>query len=151
MKQQSTAERVFHLHDVEADIEEAIRAAPPARDPVPVDYAQPRVRSPMPDYAVHREGVNEVGRLSAEAVVKEYEAAAKEIEAMGTELQDAAKRCEAMTAGVHAMVAEVKETASRFRDEAKTIFLRIEDCSLMTAEVRATCDALKLKIAGPSS
>ena len=40
----------------------------------------------MPDYVEHRNGVNEVGKLSAEAVVREYEAAVKEIEALGTEL-----------------------------------------------------------------
>lgn len=144
-----TAARLFNLRDVEIDISKALERAPPLRNYQPVDYAQPAIRTPMPDYAMHRDGVNEVGKLSAEAVVREYEAAAKQIEAMGAELQDAAKKCEDMTAGVHAMISEVKETAERFRDEGKRIFLQIEDCALMTAEVRATCDALKNKIAGP--
>lgn len=151
MQQQSTAARVFNLIDVEQDIAAALKDSPPLRAPQPVDYAPPAVRAPMPDYAVHRDGVNEIGKLSAEAAVKEYEAAAKEIEAMGTELMDAAKRCEIMTASVHEAIAEVKETAARYRDAGKAMFLQIEDCALMTAEVRATCDALKLKIAGPSS
>jgi hypothetical protein len=101
---------------------------------------------PLPDYVQHQEGINRVGKLTAEAVVREYEAAVKEIEAMGTELQDAAKRCEAMVSGVHAMIAEIKEIASRFRDEGKHYFLQIEACSLMTTEVRTTCEALKKKI-----
>jgi hypothetical protein len=101
---------------------------------------------PMPDYVEHKEGINPVGKLTAEAVVREYEAAVKEIEALGTELQDAAKKCEAMVAGVHAMVAEIKEIASRYRDEAKHYFLQIEACSMMTTEVRTTCEALKKKI-----
>jgi len=53
-----------------------------------------RPLSPMPDYVEHRNGVNEVGKLSAEAVVREYEAAVNEIEALGTELQEAANKCE---------------------------------------------------------
>ena len=39
--------------------------------------------APMPDYVEHQDGVTRVGALTAEAVVRDYEAAAKEIEAMG--------------------------------------------------------------------
>ena len=49
-----------------------------------------------------------VGSLSAEAVVREYEAAAKEMEAMGAELMEAARKCEAMTAEVHKTMAFVR-------------------------------------------
>ncbi|WP_249164237.1 hypothetical protein [Bradyrhizobium jicamae] len=103
--------------------------------------------SPMPDYVEHRNGVNEVGKLSAEAVVREYEAAVKEIEALGTELQLAAKKCETMVAGVHDMIAEIKEFAAGYRDQGKRFFLQIEAVSLMTSEVRDTCEVLKKKIA----
>ena len=40
----------------------------------------------MPDYVEHKEGVNQVGKLTAEVVVREYDAAVKEIEALGAEL-----------------------------------------------------------------
>jgi hypothetical protein len=40
-------------------------------------------------------------------------------------------------------------TAARYRAEAKRIFLQIENCTLMTAEVRKTCTELKEKIATP--
>jgi predicted nucleic acid-binding Zn-ribbon protein len=101
----------------------------------------------MPDYVEHREGVNQVGKLSAEAVVREYDAAVKEIEALGAELTEAAKKCEAMVAGVHATVSEIKELAANYREEGKRYFLQIEDCSLMTSEVRSVCETLKKKIA----
>lgn len=151
-RQLTTAQRAFNVIDLEQDIAAALQGSPPLREPVAQDYAPPEVRSPtipMPDYVQHREGVNEVGRLSAEAVAREYEAAAKEIEAMGAEMQKAAKECEAMTSGVHSMIAEIKATAQYYRDEGKKIFERIEACALMTSEVRATCDALKSKIATP--
>jgi len=48
----------------------------------------------MPDYVEHQEGVTRVGALTAEAVVRDYEAAAREIEAMGAELISAAQKCE---------------------------------------------------------
>lgn len=106
---------------------------------------------PMPDYVEHKEGVNQVGKLSAEAVVREYDAAVKEIEALGSELTDAAKKCEAMVAGVHAMVGEIKELAANYREEGKRYFLQIEDCSLLTSEVRSVCENLKKKIAAGSN
>ena len=105
----------------------------------------------MPDYVEHREGATEIGKLSAEAVVSEYEAAAKDIEGMGAELIDLVKQCEAMTRDAVAVTEEMKETAARYREEAKRIFLQIENCTLMTAEVRKTCTELTEKIAGPAT
>jgi hypothetical protein len=137
---------------IERDIGTVInnRRAPVIRPaPQPTDELLPQ--GPMPDYVVHRDGVNRVGKLSAEAVVREYDAAVKEIEALGAELADAAKRCEATVAGVHSMVAEIKELAAKYRDEGKRYFLQIEDCSLMTSEVRTVCETLKKKIASSGS
>jgi hypothetical protein len=105
----------------------------------------------MPDYVEHREGATEIGKLTAEAIVREYEAAAKDIEAMGAELIERVKQCEAMTRDALAVTQEMKETALRYREEAKRIFVQIEDCSLMTAEVRKTCTELKERIAAPAT
>jgi predicted nucleic acid-binding Zn-ribbon protein len=91
--------------------------------------------------------VNLAGKLSAEAIVREYDAAVKEIEALGAELTEAAKKCEETVAGVHSMVNEIKELAASYREEGKRYFLQIEECSLMTSEVRTVCEALKKKIA----
>ena len=135
--------------DVERHISDLIqvsnRAPPSIRIGPREDHPLPK--GPLPDYVEHKEGVNQVGKLSAEAVVREYEAAVKEIEALGTELSEAARRCETMVSGVHATVAEIKELAANYRDEGKRYFLQIEECSLMTAEVRTVCEALKKKIA----
>jgi L-rhamnose isomerase len=102
----------------------------------------------MPDYVEHREGVTRVGALTAEAVVRDYEAAAREIEAMGAELISAAQKCEAMTAEVHNAIAFMRETAASYREEAKKIFKRIEECSILTEVVRKTCETVKLKMIG---
>jgi len=112
------------------------------------------VREPavlIPDYVEHRDGATEIGKLTAEAIVREYEAAAKDIEAMGAELIERVKQCEAMTRDALAVTQEMKETARRYREEAKRVFVQIEDCSLMTAEVRKTCTELKERIATPAT
>jgi phosphoglycolate phosphatase-like HAD superfamily hydrolase len=136
------------LTDMEREIEAEVRNRPPAHEPRP--FAPPKVGSPaiaMPDYVEHRDGATEIGKLSAEGVVREYEAAAKEIEAMGVELTELVKQCETTTRDALAVTQELKETAERFREEAKRVFFQIESCSLVTAEVRKTCAELKEKIA----
>jgi hypothetical protein len=100
----------------------------------------------LPDYVEHQDGVPRVGALSAEAVVRDYEAAAREIESMGAELIDAAKKCEAMTAEVHNAIAFMRDTAAAYREEAKKIFNRIEACALFTEDVRKTCEEVKRKM-----
>jgi hypothetical protein len=109
---------------------------------------RPMQIGPMPDYVEHREGVSQVGSLSAEAVVREYEAAAKEMEAMGADLIGAAQRCEAMTAEVHRAIAFVQETATAYREDAKKMFTRIEECALLSEHVRKTCEEMRKRIAG---
>ena len=135
------------MTDMEREIEAEVRNRPPIHEPLPVNFASPRVGVlSMPDYVEHRDGTTEIGKLSAEAVVREYEAAAKDIEATGAELIERVKQCEAMTRDALFVTEEMKETAARYREEAKRIFLQIENCSLMTAEVRKTCTELQEKI-----
>jgi hypothetical protein len=100
----------------------------------------------LPDYVEHQQGVSRVGALSAEAVVRDYETAAREIESMGAELIDAAKKCEAMTAEVHSAIAYMRDTAAAYREEAKKIFKRIEDCALFTQDVRKTCEDVRRRM-----
>ena len=101
----------------------------------------------MPDYVEHRDGATEIGRLSAEGIVREYEVAAKDIEAMGAELVERVKHCDTMARDAFAVVKELKEIAARYREEAKRVFVEIESCSLVTAEVRDICTELREKIA----
>jgi hypothetical protein len=124
------------LHKLEMDVTAAL----------PSVSAESVQIAPMPDYVEHQEGVTHVGALTAEAVVRDYESAAKVIEAMGAELINVAKKCEAMTAEVHHAIAYMRDTATAYREDAKRIFKRIEDCSVLTEEVRKTCEAVKQKI-----
>jgi hypothetical protein len=139
--------------DLEREIEKEFRKLP-QHESQPTDFAPPSVRAPdlgMPDYVEHSDGATEIGKLSAEAVVREYEAAAKDIEALGDELTERAKQCEAMMREALVVTEELKETAARYRAEAKRVFLQIESCSLLTAEVRKICEEMKDRIATPAT
>ena len=147
---QSTKPPIFDAIDLEREIAEEFRKLPQDRESQPSDFAPPSVRAPdmaMPDYVEHRDGATEIGRLSAEAVVREYEAAAKDIEDLGVELVGHVKQCEAMSREALNVIDELKETAGRYREEAKRVFLHIENCSLVTAQVRRTCAEMREKIA----
>ena len=157
---QSTIERVSSVIDLESEIEAEFRNRPPVREPRPVTLALPTGREPaasmpdsasMPDYVEHREGATEIGKLTAEAIVREYESAAKEIEAMGAELIERVKQCEAMSRDVLRVTDELKETANRYREEAKRVFIEIESCSKMTSEVSKICGELRDRIVTPTA
>ena len=143
-----TARQAFDITELNGDVvrqlENDIASLTPSTADDPRSYAPPANRAmPLPEYVTHRDGVSEIGMLSAEAVVREYENAAKEIEAMGKET---AKRCVEITANVVNMLEDVRTTAAHFRKEAQRIFNDIESCSALTEEVRSTCGALKKKI-----
>src|SRR5215472_3406634 len=84
-----------------AKLEADVAAAIPARSLMPINGAPSVQSDPMPDYVEHQDGVSRVAALSAEAMVRNHESAAKEIEAMGAELINAAKKCEAITMQLH--------------------------------------------------
>jgi hypothetical protein len=137
------------LTDIQREIETELNR-PSIRGSNSDDFAPPTVAAPtlaMPDYVEHRDGATEIGKLSAEAVVREFEAAAKEIEAMGAELMERVKQCEAMTRDAFAVTKELTGVAARYREEAKRVFLQIENCSQVTAEVSRTCNELLEKLA----
>ena len=141
-----------HLNEIERAIAAEVRSRPPVNEPN--QGAAPTVSAPamaMPDYVEHSAGATEIGKLSAEAVVREYEIAAKEIEVMGTELMDLVKQCETATRNALGVTDELKETAGRYREEAKRVFQQIENCSQVTAEVHNICNDLREKIAARNS
>jgi hypothetical protein len=134
---------------IERDIDDLLQISNRARcsDRIFPNDDHPLPEAPIPDYVEHKEGINQVGKLSAEGLVREYDAAVKEIAALGAELTEAARKCEAMVSGGHSLVNEMKELASNYREEGRRYFLQIEERSLMTSEVRTVCEALKKKIA----
>jgi hypothetical protein len=145
----TTNGKTLELVDVEHDIAKVLTKSPPLRDHRPIDFAPPKVRTPsppMPPYVEQHTGIDQLGKLSAEAVIAQYEDAVKALEAMGTTLIDCVQRAEKMAAGCKDAIAYVQDTAQKYREEAKLIFDRIQQATVMTAEVRSVCDDMRKRI-----
>ncbi len=146
MKVQNAAARPFDVSQIEGDIREAVQYRPPHIQPIEPPPRAPTPTPAVPEYVSHREDVTEIGKLSAEAIIREYEVTAKEIEAMGEMVRDMVKRCEQLAASASSTLKEIAATASQYRKEGKRVFNEIESCSSATDEVRRLCESFRDKI-----
>lgn len=112
-----------------------------------VDYPSRTAAPPVPEYVSHRDDATEIGKLSAEAIIKEYEETAKEIEGIGEVVKDMVQRCEQLAGSASIMLKDIKATAERYRKEGKRMFQEIENCSSTTDEVRRLCESFRDKVA----
>ena len=142
----SSVVKPFDVSRLEDDVRElALQKSPP---PIhAVDYAPRTPAPPVPEYVSHRDDATEIGKLSAEAIVKEYEETAKEIEAIGEIVKDMVGRCEQLVTSASTMLKDIKSTAARYRKEGKRMFQEIETCSSTTDEVRRLCEGFRDRIA----
>jgi hypothetical protein len=115
----------------------------PANSEMP--YAPPAV-IPLPAYVQHSPETTPTGAACGEAIVKEYELAAQEIEALGAELKAAHARSEERQRALAAALADLTETAKAYREEAKRVFEQIEACATMANDVSKTCEEIRAKI-----
>jgi len=111
------------------------------------EYAPPpRQITPPPLPRVVEE---DIGQLSAAAVGEMYEAAAKSIEAMGTELISVVARTESMVAEFKITMDLLKQTADGYREQAKKVASMIDDANSMTLDVRKACEEMRTKLSAP--
>jgi signal transduction protein with GAF and PtsI domain len=146
MRTQSAVVKPFDASKLEDEVRQSVQQNRPyiqAQEHVPRVVLAP----PVPEYVTHREDVSEIGKLSAEAIVKEYEETAKEIEAMGDVVREMVKRCDQLSASASSMFKEIKLTAARYRKEGKRMFTEIETCSSAADEVRKLCEDFRDKLA----
>ena len=146
MRVQTGAVKQFDANRLEGEVREAVQQSSPhihALDLVPRTTVAP----PVPDYVSHRDDVSEIGKLSAEAIVKEYEETAKEIESIGDVVKDMVQRCEQLAASASTILKEIRSTAAHYRKEGKRMFQEIESCSSTTDEVRRLCQSFRDKVA----
>jgi len=144
MRPQNVALKPFDVTRLEDEVRDAAQQRPRIQA---VDYAPRTPPPPVPEYVAHRDDVSEIGKLSAEAIVKEYEETAREIEAMGGVVREMVQRCEQLATTASAMLKDIRSTAAGYRKEGKRIFNEIESCSSATDEVRRMCEAFRDKIA----
>jgi predicted nucleic acid-binding Zn-ribbon protein len=135
----------FDVSRLEEDVRDLAQQKPQHVEAV--DYAPRTSSPPVPEYVSHRDDATEIGKLSAEAIIKEYEETAKEIEAIGEFVKDMLQRCDQLATSTSTMLKDIKATAARYRKEGKRMFQEIEKCSSTTDEVRRLCESFRDKIA----
>src|SRR6185369_8346159 len=96
----------FGLVELEK-LEQDIVDASTSRNP-PMSEQNNEVLQPPP-YLQHAPEVSKIGRLSADAVASEYEAAAKAIEDMGKDLVEMQRKLESEIQTAHAALDEIKQ------------------------------------------
>lgn len=132
------------IDQITKDIEAGIKRAVPARRAVP----------PQPT-------VEDVGRLTGEALAMSYEAAAKQIEEMGRHLTEEIKGCEqsvldmvkeldGFKAATRQAVEQCELTARAYREEARHLSSHVQDRCAAADDVRKLCDQMIAKIRIPT-
>jgi hypothetical protein len=130
-------------------VQSELRRVPRQRQVVVPHPAAARI----PNYVEHNEAVDEVGRLSSEALVMTYEASAKRIEAMGTGLLEAMSECRKSAAQLVKELERVEEeteqavkqclaAAEVYRSQAKELFENIQNRAILAAKVRETASIM---------
>ena len=99
--------------------------------------------------ALNRQPVQEqdIGRLSAEAVLAQYEAAAKSVEGMGDEIKDRIKRLEAALVEADQDLKLVAEAAAAIREKGRLVYVQIEEASGVSEKIRNACADFRKKVA----
>jgi hypothetical protein len=121
----------------------------PGVTPLPRRF-QPEVRefrSPAPpwDSPLDPPDVDGIGRLSGEAVMKSYEAAAASLAIMGDEVK---KRIAALVASLETADNSMKlldEAAKDIVEQGKLAQAQVEAMTALSADIRATCAEFKKK------
>jgi len=101
----------------------------------------------LPDYVQHADNVDPVGRLTAEAIVKQHEETARAMEQMGEGIKEWSAHLERLLQMNDAALKHVERTVQAVRDEAKRQFERVEQHSNLSTEVREKCDEMVKKLA----
>jgi len=91
-------------------------------------------------------GLDELGKMSAEAVLTQYEAAAKAVEDMGKEVTAMVRKLGQSLQECDNDMKVVAETAAAIREKGKHSQALIEQVSALSSEIRKTCDEFKKKV-----
>jgi predicted ribosome quality control (RQC) complex YloA/Tae2 family protein len=92
---------------------------------------------------------NEIGRLSAEAVQSQYEAAAKAVEDMGTAVIDRIKKLENALRECDRDMKLLGEVAATIRDKGNLVYAQIEETSSVSKDLRATAEGFRTRVQSP--
>jgi uncharacterized coiled-coil DUF342 family protein len=93
-----------------------------------------------------QQAVTDIGRMSAQAVLAMYDAAAKSVADMGEEVKVRIDTLEAALSECHTDMKLVKEAADAIREKGKLVHLQIEEASRVSSDIRAACEDFRRRI-----
>jgi hypothetical protein len=91
---------------------------------------------------VNPKALSDISRMSADAMLAQYEAAAKAVEEMGVSASRNIARIG------EALAAEIAEAAAVIRGKGKLAQSLVEDAGTLTRDIRDTCNGIKRKVGG---
>ena len=83
----------------------------------------------------------DLGALSAQAVLMQYEAAAKSFEELGVEIKDRIGKLQAMLKECDSDLKLIAEGAKAIREKGKLAHAQIAEACLVSSQIRSTCEA----------
>jgi hypothetical protein len=89
---------------------------------------------------------DDLGRMSGEAIMAQYEAAAKSVEAMGEDVKDRVAKLEASLVECGKDMKLIAEAATFIRDKGKLMQAQIEEAAAATNEIRNAVAEFKRKV-----
>jgi uncharacterized coiled-coil DUF342 family protein len=92
---------------------------------------------------------DDLGRMSAEAVLTQYEAAAKAVEEMGDAVKERVRNIAGALLECDADMKEIAETAASIREKGKHVQVQIEEASALSSSIRSACIEFKKKVGLP--
>ena len=122
---------------------------------IPTKATTPRPPRPVPVQLDHMiadphtaENLDNLGKMSADAVRAQYEAAAKSFEVMGEEVKDRINKLEASLAEGHASMKLLEEAATAIREQGKLAHMQIAEMSNVTKHINGMCVEVMKKVGG---
>jgi uncharacterized coiled-coil DUF342 family protein len=114
--------------------------------PVNLDVIEDQISqlAGVPTLTRHEE---DIGKLSADAVLEQYKMAAKSVEDMGEEIQKRIRALEAAIRECDADMKLLKEAADAIREKGKHAHAEIERTSAVSKDIRDIVASIKGKLA----
>jgi chromosome segregation ATPase len=121
-----------------------------SRTPVDLHALERDISSPLPAVTLKQTQVQadpDIGKLSADAVLEQYNMAAKAVEAMGEEVQKRIRALEDAMKDCDEDMRLLREAADSIREKGQLAHAEIERTSAVSKDIREIVAAIKAKIA----
>ena len=119
--------------------------------PMPIDLdleseIEQTLRRHAPQMPPPLTSLDDLGRMSAEAVLAQYEETARQVEEMGSIVKDTVKRLGEKLIECNADMKHVAETAAAIRDKGKHTEALIDQVTALSKSIRDACIDFKRKV-----